>query len=303
MAVSFGYCVEAPIAWPDLLELAREIDANSRFDSFWMPDAITSHDAAKLDAFAVLAAIAGVTKRVRLGTLVAGNAFRHPAMLAQTVATLDHISGGRFTLGIGAGWPGDNRRYGIEFWRRAERMARVDEALRVMKRLWTSEKPRFAGRYYSLDEPPYRIETLHEPYPPILVGGGDERMLRIVAEHADLCSPMINVTDAKARVDAYCREAGRDPLSIRWCGGGSLFLHDDRHVIESVIAWAAAQYRQTEAEVRAGGIFGGIDEARETVRRQIADGCEEIIVFQLPRVHVKSLMRFSEGVIPAFQHD
>src|SRR5262245_23468714 len=89
---TFGYCVEAPIAWPDLLALAKEIDANTRFDSFWMPDAITAHEAAKLDAFAVLAAVAAVTKRIRLGTLVAGNAFRHPAMLAQTVATLDQIS-------------------------------------------------------------------------------------------------------------------------------------------------------------------------------------------------------------------
>src|SRR5262245_19342435 len=125
MTVKFGYCVEAPIEWRELLELARELDANSRFDSFWMPDALDAHDAAKLDPFSVLAAVAAVTSRLRLGTLVAGNAFRHPAMLAQTVSTLDHISGGRITLGIGAGWPGENRRFGIEFWRRPERMARL----------------------------------------------------------------------------------------------------------------------------------------------------------------------------------
>ncbi len=301
MPVTFGYCVVAPIAWPDLLALAREIDANSRFDSFWMPDALTAHAAAKLDPFAALAAIASQTSRVRLGTLVAGNAFRHPAMLAQTVATLDHISAARMTLGIGAGWPGDNRRYGVEFWRRPERIARVDEALQVIKLLWTGDQPTFAGRYYTLDAPPYRIQTLQQPHPPILIGGGSDRMLKLIAEHADVASPMIPVVDAKAKVDAYCRELGRDSASIRWVGGGSLYLHDDPNVEAMAIRYAIDQYGGTEESVRAGGLFGSAEDVRDGVRRQIADGCDEIIVFQLPRVHMKSLTRFSDEVIPAFR--
>lgn len=301
MAVTFGYCVEAPIAWPDLLELAREIDASSNFDSFWMPDALTSHDAAKLDAFAVLAAVAAVTKRVRLGTLVAGNAFRHPAMLAQSVATLDHISGGRITLGIGAGWPGDNRRYGIEFWDRRERIDRLDEAIQVMKLLWTADNPSFAGTYYRLDEAPYRIETLQQPHPPLLIGGGSDPVLRIMASHADIASPMVPVVEAKPKVDAYCRELGRDPAAMRWVGGGSLFLHDDPNVEAMAIRFAMEQYGGTEESIRAGGLFGSTETVRERVRGQIADGCDAIIVFQLPRAHMKSLMRFSDEVIPAFR--
>jgi alkanesulfonate monooxygenase SsuD/methylene tetrahydromethanopterin reductase-like flavin-dependent oxidoreductase (luciferase family) len=297
---SFGYCVEAPIEWPDLLALARELDANSRFDSFWMPDAITSHSAAKLEPFSVLAAVAQATSRLRLGTLVAGNAFRHPAVLAQTVATVDQISGGRLTLGIGAGWPGDNRRYGIEFWRRPERIARVDEALQVMKLLWTADRPRFAGRYYSLDEPPHRIETRQQPHPPILVGGGVDPMLRLVAAHADAASPMIAIKNAKAKVDGYCHEIGRDPAGIRWAGGGSLFMHDDPATTQRAITWAAQQYNQTEDEVRAGGLFGTADDVRDGVRQQIADGADDIIVFQLPRVYTKSLIKFSDEVISAF---
>jgi alkanesulfonate monooxygenase SsuD/methylene tetrahydromethanopterin reductase-like flavin-dependent oxidoreductase (luciferase family) len=302
VTVSFGYCVEAPIAWPDLLALAKEIDANSRFDSFWLPDAITAHSAAKLETFTTLAAIAQATSRVQLGTLVAGNAFRNPALLAQSVATLDHISGGRITLGIGAGWPGDNRRYGIEFWKRPERIARLDEALQVMKLLWTADRPRFAGRYYTVDEPPYRIEPLQRPHPPLLVGGGREPLLRIIAEHADIASPMIPLPEARAKVTAYARQFGRDPSAIRWVGGGSMFMHDDPAVVERALKWAVETYGEAEeGQILRDGLFGSADAITASLRRQIADGADEIIVFQLPRAHPKSIMRFSDEVIPAFR--
>jgi alkanesulfonate monooxygenase SsuD/methylene tetrahydromethanopterin reductase-like flavin-dependent oxidoreductase (luciferase family) len=298
---SFGYVVEAPIAWPDLLALAKELDANSRFDAFWMPDAITAHDAAKLEPFTVLAAVAMATTRLRIGTLVAGNAFRHPAVLAQTVATLDHISGGRITLGIGAGWPGDNRRYGVEFWRRPERIARLDESLQIMKKLWTEDRPTFAGKYYTLDAPPYRIETLQQPHPPLAIGGGDDALLRIIAKHADLASPMIPVVEAKPKVEAAARELGRDITAMRWQGGGSFFMHDDPAAVRRVLAWAVDAYNQTEEEIRRGGLFGSPDDVRDSIRRQLADGCTDIIIFQLPRVHMKSLIRFSDEIIPSFQ--
>jgi alkanesulfonate monooxygenase SsuD/methylene tetrahydromethanopterin reductase-like flavin-dependent oxidoreductase (luciferase family) len=238
---------------------------------------------------------------LRLGTLVAGNAFRHPAVLAQTIATLDHISGGRITLGIGAGWPGDNRRYGIEFWRRPERLARLDECLHVMKLLWTEDRPTFAGKYYRLDEPPYRLETLQQPHPPILIGGGSDATLRIIAKHAAIASPMIPLPEARAKVAAFCAEIDRVPDEIRWVGGGSLFLHDDPAIVEQALRWAVDTYGESEeGQILRDGLFGSAERVRESVRRQIADGATEIIVFQLPRVHMKSLMRFSDDVIPAF---
>jgi alkanesulfonate monooxygenase SsuD/methylene tetrahydromethanopterin reductase-like flavin-dependent oxidoreductase (luciferase family) len=299
-SVSFGYCVEAPIEWSALLELARELDANSRFDSFWMPDALVAHDAAKLEPFTVLAAVAQVTSRMRLGTLVAGNVFRHPAVLAQTVATLDQISGGRITLGLGAGWPGENRRYGVEFWRRPERLARLDEALGVVKLLWSEEPPSFEGRYYRLDAPPFRLATVQRPHPPILVGGGSDAALRVIARHADLASPMIPLPEARAKVEAFAREVGRSVDHIRWCGGGSLFLHDDPRVREEARRYALEHYSDVDPDNLPAELFGSAAAVREGVARQTADGATEIIVFQLPRVHLKSLVRFSEDVIPAF---
>jgi len=301
--ITFGYCQEAPTEWADLIELARTLDTRSNFDSFWIADSLLPNgppDTPKLEAWTALAAVAQATSRLRLGLLVAGNAFRHPALTAKIVTTIDQISNGRVTLGIGAGWPGEHRRFGIEFWRRRERVERLDEAVQVIKLLWTQPRPKFSGRYYQLDEPPYQPGNVQQPHPPILIGGGSEPMLRAIARHADLASPMIDVAEAKAKVDAHCREIGRDPGEIRWTNGGNLFLHDDPEVQKRAMEFSLREYGGTEEETRR-GLFGSAADVRAGVQRQIDAGVEELIVFQLPRAHARSLLRFSDEVIPAFR--
>ena len=301
--MKFGYTVEAPVTWPELLELARDLDERSNFVSLWIGDALVANgppDDPRLETWTALAAIAHATSRIRLGVHVSGNAYRHPAVLAKIVTTIDHISDGRIELGIGAGWPGENRRYGIDFWKRRERVDRLDEALQVIKLLWTQARPTFRGRYYQLDEPPYSPLNIQQPHPPILVGGGSDLMLRVIAKHANTASPMIEIGDAKSKVDADCHELGRDPREIRWEGGGQLFLHDDPLVQERAVRWAREQYGQTEEQIRS-SLFGSLEDVHMAVRRQADAGAEQINVFQLPRVHAKSLFRFSEEVIPQFR--
>lgn len=301
--IRFGYCFEAPTPWPEMLAVARELDERSRLDSLWIADSLVANgppDEPKLEAWTALAAIAQATSRLRLGLLVAGNPYRHPSLTAKIVTTLDHISAGRVELGIGAGWPGPNRSYGIDFWGRDERAERLAESLEVIRLLWTQPRPRLAGRYYRLDEPPYSPANVQRPHPPILVGGGSDRMLRAVARYADAVSPMIDVGEARAKVDAYCREIGRDPGEIRWTGGGHLFLNDDPRAQQRAIELGRARFGMDEDEIRGAGLFGSAAEVRDGVRRQIDQGVEEIIVFQLPRVHLRSLMRFSEEVVPEF---
>ncbi len=301
---TFGYTVEAPTPWPELLELARELDQHSNFDSFWIADSLVPNgplDDAKLETYTALAAVAQATSRIRVGVHVSGLPYRHPAVLAKIVTTIDHISGGRVTLGIGAGWPGENRRFGIDFWKRRERVERLDEALQVIKLLWTQPHPTFESKYYRLAEPPYSPPNVQQPHPPILIGGGSDAMLRVMARHADIVSPMLGMQEAKLRIDAYAREFGRDPGAIRWEGGGPLFLHDDPLVVERVLRYAMEQYSQTEDQVRADGLFGSVDDVRSAVRRQVDEGADEINLFQLPRVHLKSLLRFSDKVIPHFR--
>lgn len=300
---TFGYTVEAPTPWPELLELARDLDQHSNFDTLCIADSLVPNgplDDPKLETWTALAAVAQATSRIRLGVHVSGLPYRHPAMLAKIVTTIDHISGGRVELGIGAGWPGENRRFGIDFWKRRERVERLDEALQVIKLLWTQPHPTFEGTYYRLYEPPYSPPNVQQPHPPILIGGGSDAMLRVMAKHADIVSPMISITQAKPKIEAYARELGRDPGAIQWEGGGLLFLHDDPLVVERVLRYAMEQYSQTEDQVRA-GLFGSVDDVRQAVRRQVDEGADDINLFQLPRVHTKSLLRFSEEVIPQFR--
>ncbi len=302
--MKFGYTVEAPIMWEELLQLALDLDERSNFDYLCLADALVANgplDDPRLETWTALTAIAQATSRIRLGVNVSGNAYRHPAVLAKIVTTIDHISGGRVELGIGAGWPGENRRYGIDFWRRRERVERLDEALEVIKLLWTQPRPKFEGRYYRLDRPPYSPPNVQQPRPPILIGGGSDAMLRVIAKHADKVSPMIDVREAMTKVGAYCREIGRDPRELTWTGGGQLFLNDDPTIQERAMRWAIAQYGQTEEEIRRGALWGSVDDVRAAIRRQIEAGVQEIYVFQLPRVHAKSLFRFSDEVIPHFR--
>ena len=122
-----------------------------------------------------------------------------------------------------------------------------------------------------------------------------------MAKHADLASPMIPLAEARRRVEAFASTIGRDVSRVRWCGGGSLFLNDDPAMTSRAMRWAIDTYGPAEEEqILRNGLFGHIDTVRGNVGRQIAEGASEIIVFQLPRVHMKSLMRFSDDVIPAF---
>lgn len=303
MPVTFGYCVEAPVQWRELMALAGELDTSSRFDSLWISDALIANgepDGPRLDAWTALAALAPATSRLRLGVLVSGNAYRHPAVLAKVVTTIDHISGGRVEFGFGAGWPGDNRRFGIEFWTRRERVARFEEAVRVIKLLWTESRPSCDGRYYHLNEPPYSPPNVQQPHPPIVIGGGSDPMLRIIARYADKANPMIDLSEAMTKVATYCCEAGRDPREIRWTNSSPLFLHDDPEVQRRAIEWASHQYGTQEEELRRTMLAGAVEDVTAAIRRQVEAGVSEVIVFQLPRVHMKSLRRFSEMVIPAF---
>jgi alkanesulfonate monooxygenase SsuD/methylene tetrahydromethanopterin reductase-like flavin-dependent oxidoreductase (luciferase family) len=301
--MKFGYTVEAPTLWQDLLNTARELDEHSNFDSFWIADSLVANgplDDPKLDSWTALAAIAQATTRIRLGVHVSANAYRQPAVLAKMVTTIDHISGGRVELGIGAGWPGENRRFGVEFWKRQERVERLDEAVEVIKLLWTQDHPTFEGQHYRLDRPPYSPPNVQRPHPPILIGGGSDAMLRVIAKHADMASPMIDMREARPKVEAYCRDVGRDPATLRWEGGGQLFLNDDPAAQERAVRWAMEEYKLTEAQVRE-QFFGSIDDMRRSVQAQADAGADEINLFQLPSIHLKSLLRFSKEIIPEFQ--
>jgi F420-dependent oxidoreductase-like protein len=174
-----------------------------------------------LEGWTLLAAFAAVTKRLRMGVMVTGNTYRHPAVLAKIAATVDVISNGRLDFGIGAGWNEyEHESLGIPLYKPGERIRRLDEACELIKALFTQPTVDFDGRYYQLKDARSEPKPVQKPYPPFVIGGGGEKLtLKVVAKHADIWNYTgTSVEEFSHKVSVlheHCEAIGRDPGEIR----------------------------------------------------------------------------------------
>lgn len=311
--MKFGVqAMQANISWQEFLALCQELDRGSNFDQLWLIDhfvtgAGTAQDAGGpcFEGWTALAAVAMATERVRLGILVSGNTYRHPAVLAKMATTVDHISGGRLEFGLGAAWHAyEHEAFGIPFYTVRERLERLDEAAQVIKLLWTQERPRFEGRFYRLDGPPYSPPNVQQPHPPITIGGGGEkRTLRTAARYAD-CTNFYGTPEEVARkyevLRQHCQEAGRDFNDIRRSLLTMLFLNDDPTFQQRVVQGVSAFRGVSEDEARRSVLVGSVDDVKALLREFADAGVQEVVLQQFPRLHRESLLRFSREVIPEF---
>ena len=174
------------------------------------------------EAWTLLGAMAEATKNVRIGCMVTGNTYRHPGVLAKMAVTVDHLSGGRLEFGLGAAWAeGEHTMLGLEFGTVGQRIARLEEACRVVKALWTEDRASFEGDWYRLENAIANPKPVQKPYPPIWIGGtGERKTLRVVAEHADVwnCFELEVAGGSAALRESWTRIAtavGRDPAAVR----------------------------------------------------------------------------------------
>ncbi len=173
-----------------------------------------------LEGWTLLAAFAGQTKRVRMGIMVTGNTYRHPAVLTNMAATVDVISGGRLDFGIGAGWNElEHNAYGIPLYATGERIKRMGEACEVYRLMCTETAPDFQGQYYQLNGARCEPKPIQKPYPPIVIGGSGEQLtLRMVAKYADIWNfvggPIELFRHKNEVLDKHCAAIGRDPGAI-----------------------------------------------------------------------------------------
>lgn len=227
--MSPSYAVKTPPqhgTWREFLELWQAVDQVELFESAWTMDHFyplaPPVEGPILESWTMLAALAQATTRLRLGAMVNGMHFRHPAVTANMAATLDHISGGRLELGLGAGWffP-EADAYGIPLGSPAERSDRFEEGVEVVHRLLTQETTTFSGRYYQLNDARCEPKPLQRPRPPIVIGGkGPKRTLRTVARFADHWDMTFPESPAEWKaldevLVAHCAAIGRDPETIR----------------------------------------------------------------------------------------
>jgi F420-dependent oxidoreductase-like protein len=204
-----------------LAEIGRTAD-DAGFYSLWVMDhffqigAIGPPEHPMLEGYSALSYLAGVTRRVKLGTLVTGVIYRHPGILLKTVSALDVLSGGRAYLGIGAAWnEQESRGLGVPFPPLKERFERLEEALQIAHQMWKGDRSPYNGTYYRLADPLNSPQPLSQPHPPIMIGGGGEqKTLRLVAQYADACNLFARLGSSVLRqkldvLRGHCEAVGR----------------------------------------------------------------------------------------------
>jgi F420-dependent oxidoreductase-like protein len=246
-----------------------------------------------LDAWATLSALAARTARIRLGTLVSPATFRHPSVLAKNVVTVDHVSGGRVELGLGAGWNvGEHRAYGFPMPPTGERVAILAEQLEVVHRSWTEEAFSFAGRHYRVEDLHALPKPLQRPHPTLLMGGGGgPRSLALAARFADeyntVGTTLDEVRGLRGRLEAAWREAGRDPGPVRLSMMTACVVGRDRaEVVERVGRMLAASGSGERAEALAADpperwVVGTVEQVVERLRALEAAGLTRIMLQHL----------------------
>jgi F420-dependent oxidoreductase-like protein len=239
---------------PTLKRIGQAVD-EAGFTSLWVMDHffqiqyVGQVDEPMLESYSALGYLAGVTSRVRLGTLVSGVIYRHPGLLAKTVTSLDVLSGGRAWLGIGAAW---NERealgLGVPFPPLKERFERLEEALQIVHQMWSGKVAPYAGKYYQLAETLNAPPPVSQPHPPILVGGGGEKKtLRLVAKYADACNlfARAGTDELRAKLEVlkrHCEAVGRPYEDIEKTALGSLDLGPGGMRPRQVIDYCREQY-------------------------------------------------------------
>ncbi len=251
-----------------------------------------------MEGWTVLSALAAVTSRIRLATLASSVAYRNPAHLAKIAAGVDQISGGRMTLGIGAGWfEGEYKQYGWEFPPRpATRIRQMEEAVRLILQMWSEQRTTFHGRYFHVEDAILEPKPVQKPRPPVMIAGGGEQMtLRAVARLADACNvggDLATVKHKFAVLRGHCDAAQRDYDAIERTHNFSwLLARDDASV--------AAKRERLSARGPLRGFVGTVPEAIDLIG-QFRDAGVQLLINSDYRNDMETLEFFTSEIMPHF---
>lgn len=295
-------------SWEEARAAALEFEALG-FDSLWVCDhlyGVPVPNLPILEAWTELAAVAALTRRAALGTLVTPPFFRNPGVLAKQVATLDRIAPGRVILGLGAGWfPPEFESYGLPFPPLGERMRALDEIAEVLPRLWTEERVSFDGRYVHLADA--LCEPKPERRPRLLVGGGGERvLLRIAARRADLWNNLALHQPRLAHkievLKRHCTEVGRDFDEVEVSQQCTVVIAGDEAAARTSLEKARKVFGgHLGAALEEHGIWGDPAGVVERIERHRALGCTHFVIEFFGRDTREPARLFAEKVMPAFR--
>ena len=260
-----------------------------------------------LEAWTLLSALSKETSRLRLGVTCLCVSYRSPAILAKMSSTLDVLSGGRFELGIGAGWAKtEHESYGIPFEKPRQRVERLEEAVTIVKKMWTEESASFQGKYYRIDGAVCEPKPLQKPRPLIWIGGGGERFtLRAVAKYADGCNFIgLSIDEYRHKLDAlakHCDRVGRKTGDVRKSWQGSVIVGRNDSEVKERMQFATQSGNVAKQDFESHAIVGTPDQCVQHIGAYLDIGVDRFMLsFPEAATDLSGIRLFAEQVLPSF---
>jgi alkanesulfonate monooxygenase SsuD/methylene tetrahydromethanopterin reductase-like flavin-dependent oxidoreductase (luciferase family) len=291
------------------------------YDALWAPDHLMlGRDNAEYEVWTLLSAIAGFTDDIDIGSLVLSNDYRNPALVAKMAATLDVISDGRLQLGMGAGWAeSEYNAYGWEYRDGFERLMRLDESLRLMKRMWATDPgtgASFSGDHYEIEDAYCTPGPVQDPHPPILVGGtGEEVTLKLVAKLADIWNTDVFDGDIETLehkinvIEDHCETVDRDPKEIEYSWDGHVLCTRNEDKLDDLLElMTPIQFEEeytnqpdiTRVNAHKYFIMGTPEECAEQIQARIDAGVTKFMCWFVDFPNTDGMELFADEVVPQF---
>ena len=295
--------------WDRILAVAGVIEG-AGYDSMWVYDhfhtfPVVKHEST-FEAWTLMAALAAVTTRVRLGQMCTCALYRPPSLLAKIASNIDVISGGRLDVGIGAGWSqGEFEAYGYPFPSAGERLDQLEEAVQVLLAMWTQDDAVFKGEHYVVDGAINLPRPLQQPRPPLwIAGGGEKRTLRIVAKYGDFANfgdSIESFRHKSAVLAEHCEAVGRPYEEIGRTSHLMSVIGRDDADLRKKLDIAARRRSTTPEEFRQEELGATVSEAVDIMGQFADEGCTDMILYFYDMGESDSLELFASEVIPQLQ--
>jgi len=307
--MQFGVVLHVTAAyanWDTFLTIAKKAEQLG-YDSLWVSDHFISPDGRPygLEAWTVLSALASSTYRIRLGTYVLCNQFRHPSLLAKMAATLDNVSGGRLDLGIGAGWLRDEHiAFGFGWDKHSARVERLREAVEIIRKLWTENHVSYEGKYFQLKDATLEPKPFQKPHPPVWIGGNSISIRKVIAEVGDGWIPVLptprQLDDGVLQIKEKMRHIGREPerLQVAYGGSGCALIAGNEEKVKEL---AEPLIRSMGKHESSSCLIGTPEQCIQKIEQYRKAGAQKIVAGFYDFPSLKSLKLFAKTVIPHFK--
>ena len=302
------------VTWPQWIALAETCERVGLEGLFRSDHYVSVDEGAtrgSLDAWTTLAGLAARTERIRLGTMVSPATFRHPSVLGRAVTTVDHISGGRAELGLGAGWyEREHRAFGFPFGSLGERMEVFEEQAEIIVGQWTTESFSYSGRNYQLEDCDALPRPVQRPHPPVIIGGSGKRRTVEVAvrlgQEYNVVGPTVEECRAlRRRMDEACARHGRDPQTLILSAMCTVCVGEDAGQAEARaqrlvdLGFEQGDGASVLAENRDSWVCGTVDEAVARLRELADAGVERMMLQHLLHDDLDAVELFGRELVPA----